>query len=52
MRTSGSSPEKVSNGGAFPLRVEPGIRIAGTGKVRPDDGSVAGEVTELTGWTT
>ena len=52
MRTSGSSPVKVSKGGALPLRIEPGTRVAGTGKVRPDDGGVAGVVTELTGCTT
>ena len=45
MRTSESSPEKVSKGGALPLRVEPGTCIACTGKVCLDDGSVDGVVT-------
>ena len=52
MHASGSSPEKVSKGGALPLCIELGTRGAGTGKVRPDDGGVAGVVTELTGCTT
>ena len=47
IRTSGSSPEKVSNGGALPLRAEPGTHVAGTGGIRPDDAGVIGVVTEL-----